>query len=104
MVGKEKLILFVDLDYHPNVSGLISTAEQEGRVKEKKEGICLEENTFLSILNWKWESFASALSVEGKLQAYTVVVKGYKNVKLMIVKWNKTLMLNNLDHYDLKIK
>lgn len=76
MVGKEKLILFVDLDYQPNVSGLISTAEQEGRVKEKKEGICLEENTFLSILNWKLESFASALSVEGKLQAFTLVVKG----------------------------
>ena len=52
-----KLIRFVDLDYHPNVSELISTAAEQ-EMQEGKKGICLEENTFLSVLNWKWEHFA----------------------------------------------
>ena len=52
-----KLIRFVDLDYHPNVSELISTAAEQEMQKGKKD-ICLEENTFLSVLNWKWEHFA----------------------------------------------
>jgi hypothetical protein len=45
-----KLIRFVDLDYHPNVSELISTAAEQ-EMQEGKKGICLEENTFLSVLN-----------------------------------------------------
>ena len=63
-----KLIRFVDLDYHPNVSELISTAAEQ-EMQEGKKGICLEENTFLSVLNWKWEHFAERAAFQ-----YRVVI------------------------------
>ena len=51
-----KLIRFVDLDYHPNVSELISTAAEQ-EMQEGKKGICLEENTFFIRFKLKMGAF-----------------------------------------------